>query len=761
MSPSRLLHVLQLVKRRRSRKAKRERAFVNKVMAVGAVLLGLVALVAAAVALLAAPVFSYLTQGLPSVERLGELLDPASGELLQPTRFYDRTGQQLLLTLDPPNIERSFADIYNVDLLNAFIASQDPAFWSRVGENPLRLDKPDGIAEDLVARLLLAQEMDGWAKFVRTRLLAADALARYGHRQVLSWALNSTSFGHWAFGAESAAQLYFGKGANDLDLAEAALLAAVAQAPALNPIDAPELAIEYQHLVLSAMRDQGVITDAQFLDAFQKPLEFAEQFSEPTSLAPDFSDLVMAQLAPALDLERIQAGGLDVTTTLDYSLQQELNANLATGEPGTEAVILDPTNGQILAMASRQTTHPAEAVLTAFDTLNLFAQGSAPASLIWTDEGPTTMRTALTAGKIPGDSERTFGAGLSDILHLQNDEGENQWTVLDAANAYSVFASGGLLAQRQIEDRMQPSALLFVGDAKDAILLNWTSPQLQAVTSPELAALVTDVLADASLRGEALSALGRPAAFVKLSESTGSWAIGFSPQRVIALWSERGAGQEDLWSQLFNSAHRFLPIKNWETPPGLVSLIVCVPSGLLPDDDCPQTRRELFVAGTEPTQEDALYERLALNSLNGKLATVFTAPEFVEERVFLMVPTEQRAWARRVRIPLPPTDFDTVPAFAGQFGKASVLEPAPFSEAGADVQIIAMIGDATHYDVQVGRGLYPNEWQLVAEGETTTDNQIEVEWNTEGLSGLWVIQVQAWDEAGHLARAYSVVTIAD
>ncbi len=69
-------------------------------------------------------------------------------------------------------------------------------------------------------------------------MLAAQVTASYGSRQVLEWYLNSADYGHYAYGAEAAAQLYFGKSVTQLDLSEAALLAAVSQAPALNPIDA-------------------------------------------------------------------------------------------------------------------------------------------------------------------------------------------------------------------------------------------------------------------------------------------------------------------------------------------------------------------------------------------------------------------------------------------------------------------------------------------------------------------------------------------
>ena len=69
----------------------------------------------------------------------------------------------------------------------------------------------------------------------------------------MEWYLNSTYFGRLAYGAEQAARLYLGKPVSQLNLAECALLAAVAQAPSLNPLDAPEAALTRQKQVLDQM----------------------------------------------------------------------------------------------------------------------------------------------------------------------------------------------------------------------------------------------------------------------------------------------------------------------------------------------------------------------------------------------------------------------------------------------------------------------------------------------------------------------------
>ena len=66
---------------------------------------------------------------------------------------------------------------------------------------------------------------------LRERILAAQITARYGRTQILEWYLNSANFGRYAFGAENAAQLYFGKSATRLSPFEAAILAGVSDSP--------------------------------------------------------------------------------------------------------------------------------------------------------------------------------------------------------------------------------------------------------------------------------------------------------------------------------------------------------------------------------------------------------------------------------------------------------------------------------------------------------------------------------------------------
>lgn len=741
MATQHLVKAVILIKRRRLHSQAARRAFSRRALAVCALILGCVSVVAAVAALAALPVYISVTQNLPDIARLAGLLDPVSGALLEPTRLMDRSGQVVLQRLEPESAPRAFVDaISNPYLAAAFIASQEPDYWTADPSTSLSVH-PDGIAERLVARLLLAGEPEGWPKTWRARLLAAEAIQTYGRAQILNWALNSTTFGNWTFGVESASQLYFGRPAISLSLPEIALLAAVAQAPALNPFDTPELALAYQQLVLGAMHDRGFISQAEYQIAVQTPVVFAAQTGTPNSP----NQQVLAELEASLGAERLQSGGVQVVTPLDSALQSEL-ARLAQ-DAAVEAVVLDPLNGHVLAMTENalRTDHSIGDLNLPFIYLDEFAQGKSPASLVWLHGSPTTLRAALAHQEMPQE-DMQLDQKVAEALGFDVDGGDLAGSLLDVASAYGVLVNGYLASHAT----HQASTLLFASDSEGRVLSNNTTPHLEAITSPELAFLVTDVLADASVRDLPATIQGRQFAYF----TSDDWIVGYSPQRVVVVWSENKDDARVAWSTLFEAAHRSLPVKNWDVPAGLSSVIVCVPSGMLADDDCPETRREWFLAGTEPRQRDTLFQRVALNRLNGRLATVFTPQEFVEERVFLIAPQGVRS-----TIEQPPDDYDTIPAFAGQTDAVTIASPGLFAEVEGTVQIVGFLNaNASAYDIQVGQGLWPTEWFQIAQGDAPRNRRVSFRWDASELSGLWSIQLQAWDEEGTMARSYTIIT---
>ena len=245
---------IPILRARRERRLARQRTSEarrrNTFLSVGMILSLLIA------ALIIATAFTYvnLTRDLPSIQTLPHLLNPPDGLLLQPTRIYDRTGKNILFTFAPNDSPRRYIPLSDTNpqhfpksLADAVIAKTDPGFWDHAGYSLADLTNPEShptIAQRLVFELLLFNEPPTLLRALRERILAAQVTAQFGRTQILEWYLNSANFGRYAFGADAAAQLYFGKSATQLTAAESAILAAVSDSPSLKPYDAPQTALE-------------------------------------------------------------------------------------------------------------------------------------------------------------------------------------------------------------------------------------------------------------------------------------------------------------------------------------------------------------------------------------------------------------------------------------------------------------------------------------------------------------------------------------
>jgi membrane peptidoglycan carboxypeptidase len=778
--------------------------------------------------------YANLTHDLPSADLLPTLLNPPDGLLLQPTRLYDRTGQHLLATLSPQDTPRRYIPLSSQNpqhlpqsLVDATVLVSDPGFWREPGYTLDGWNNPDShptLAQRLVTDLLLWDEPPTLRRAVRERILAAQITAEFGRTQVLEWYLNSANYGHYAYGVDAAARFYFGKPAAELNLSEAATLAATSQAPALNPLDAPQAAYQRGQETVQVMRALGLISQQQA----DNPGSVSPMPSRlpPNDLSPAFTNLVLAQLDQVLNRGRIERGGLTITTTLDYDLQiqtacavqTQLNhsrgdfKDVTAGNGGTcqaarllptlpldqplndlsaNALVLDPRSGQVLAavgeipqggQAAYLGSHPAGSLLTPFVYLTGFTRGLSPASLSWdipglvdvqnpdgTYHGPVRLRIALDNDYlVPAEqvleqmgaanvwrTVRSFGLDLGPDTDFVS--GETPLSPLSLAGAYSVFATGGSMAGHALgEEAFQPVGVLRVEGVDHSSWLDWSTPQTRAVVTPQLAYLLNNVLSDETARWPSLGSpnaleVGRPAG-VKLGQTVSgrdTWAVGYTPQRVVAVWM--GAAEEGLsprlvagmWHALIQYASRDLPPDDWSIPPGVSVMNVCDPSGLLPTSACPIRVNEVFLQGNEPVQADNLFRTYQINRETGYLATVFTPPQLVEDKVYMVVPPEAKSWAESAGLPTPPNAYDAIQS-PEALPNAHINTPSMFSDVRGKLEIkgTASADDLDYYRVQVGQGLNPKGWLQVGQDvhQPVQDGELAT-WDTTGLNGLYAVQL--------------------
>jgi membrane carboxypeptidase/penicillin-binding protein PbpC len=306
------------------------------------------------------------------------------------------------------------------------------------------------------------------------------------------------------------------------------------------------------------------------------------------------------------------------------------------------------------------------------------------------------------------------------------------------------------------------------------VWLDWSTPQAKPVVTPGLAYLINDSLSDETARVGALRTsnvldVGIPAA-VKLGQTEDAldtWAIGYSPLRVVAAWTGTRDGNElsprapaVLWNALMQIASQNVPPEDWSVPLDVSVINVCDPSGMLPTPECPNIVNEVFLNGNEPLQADNMYRKFSINRETNLLATVFTLPQLIEDRVYLVVPPDARSWAESAGLEIPPANYDVIQAPPTN-PDVNITSPELFAEVSGNVTIIgtAAGSDFVSYRILVGQGLNPQEWIQVAESTSSVTNGSLATWDTSDISGLYAVQLQVVRSDQRVDSAIIQVTV--
>jgi membrane carboxypeptidase/penicillin-binding protein len=885
-----MTHPTDIIRARR-RRARADKARVLVRIAPGLLVLFIVAM--GMVALVIAMIFADLTSGVPPIHEIEYAFGSAGKESFQPVRIYDRSGEILIFeAIHPATVDRRWlhldplaTDVFPHHVVRSSIIALDDSFWTNPGYDPKTLlqvftgslfRRSDGITDQTISQRLVethfhslkGNELSPLAHTIQSALLAAELTRNYPKEQILEWYLNSAYYGHFAYGVDAAAMVYFGKHASELTLAESAILAAVPLQPEMNPIDNMEQAKEKQAEVLEEMARQGVIRSSEVDDALNQTLEIQLSDDPMEFNASEFGVYVWDQLAEILFPAALHRSGLRVITTLDDDLQSQAacaarthlkwlqgaeigavestadgSACIAAGllpplrpsDTGVDhnvsdvaVIVLDPNTGQILSMVgSAEAPRTAGSLFMPFIYLTAFARGYSPGTMVldipyaattlgddaWdvssSDDGrfhgPVRMRTALANSYNAAAEQAVSLVGVENIVSTARSMGINTGSDLDtdvgaeiAAGDFQVslldisFANGVIANQGRMvgipvpSNEQQPSlrslnpiTILRVEDALGRIA--YTSEQEErAILSSQLAFLMTDVMSDETARVPAfghpnLLEIGRPAC-IKTGMTFGmqdNWTVGFTPSRVVGVWignhngdTMQGVhalnGATPIWHAVIRYATRDLPQAGWDMPSGVSTLEICDPSGLLPTQYCPNVVREVFVHGTEPTHYDTLYQPFLINKETGKLATLTTPLDVVEERVYMIPPPEATEWAHRAGIEQPPQEYDTLIEETEFNPEININSPVAFDVLSGRVVVR---GDARpegfeYYRLQFGQGLNPLRWIQIGIDESVpvTEGVLGV-WDTEGLNGLYTLQLIVVQEDGRIATAVTHVTI--
>ncbi len=314
------------------------------------------------------------------IKEYGGRLDQRYPELAQDSYVYDANGRKVGEFDVEESRETVGFDDFGERLPQAVVAVEDKRFYDHSGVDfegvaraawtDLRaMEVHEGgstITEQLMKNLYVPEgerfRVSFWRRFVQSAL-AFSYERHHTKREILAAYLNTVYFGNGAYGAEMAAQRYFGKSAEDLSLSQAAALAGFLDAPSTYFLagerEGSESATQSRDTVLQLMAEQGMISRAQMRKAQSVPLKYAPAPAPENPAYEPFLERVRREVENQLGPEALGRGGLRIYTTLQPKLQHaavEVSKRtlFEPTDPSAAVVTVEPQTGAIRALAGQE-----------------------------------------------------------------------------------------------------------------------------------------------------------------------------------------------------------------------------------------------------------------------------------------------------------------------------------------------------------------------------------------------------------------------
>ena len=378
-----------------------------------------------------------IARTLPSVSDLRE-----RASQFETTRILDRNGNVLYEIIDPNAGRRTYVPLDKISpyVVAATIATEDKDFYSHPGfdawaiiralwENYRTEGKGGGastITQQLARNLLLTPEervQRTYTRKAREIILAAEITRRYSKDEILELYLNENYYGNLAYGIEAAAETYFNKTADQLDLAESAFLAGLPQSPSIydiytNPEDTLirhqqvlvlmfQLSLERNCIPVSNSDTPICVTPPDATTAANQIKAYPFRPPNIEIRYPHWVTYVRSQLEELYDPQTIYRSGFTIYTTLDPNLQDRAQQIVAEqvallidkNAHNGALVAIKPSTGEIMAMVGsvdfyneaidgqvNMATSPTRQPGSSIKPINYvaaFEKGWTPATLIW------------------------------------------------------------------------------------------------------------------------------------------------------------------------------------------------------------------------------------------------------------------------------------------------------------------------------------------------------------------------------------------
>ena len=550
---------------------------------------------------LTASAFAFYSRDLPTPGKI------AARTVAQSTQIYDRNGKVLYSIHGNQN--RTVIPLSDIAPLaqQATLAAEDSNFYHeppfdikgiiRAAFNDIFSHSLSSggstITQQYVKNALLTPDKT-FARKIKELIVSIELAQKFSKDDILTFYLNEIPYGSNSYGIQAASQTFFNKNAKDLDLAQAATLAAILNAPTyFSPYGNNTAALtDRQHYVLDRMVALKMITKDQATAAEAEKLTYAP--ASQGILAPHFVMYVKQQLEQQYGEQMVEEGGLKVTTTLDYDMQikaeQAVADNVkhltASGAGNAALTAMDPKTGQILAMvgsenyfdtanngnfnvatASRQPGSSFKPIVYA----TAFKGKYNPAFTLWDVpttfgdytpqnyngrfNGPVTMRTALQNSLnipavktlalvgVPAAIQTAHDMGITTLnadpsnYGLSLVLGGGEVKLVDMVDAYSTFAAQGVTHAT--------TSILKIQDSSGKVLEQFDANRGQKQSlDPQIAYEISNVLSDNNSRAmvfglhSALAFSDRPVAAKTGTTSSfrDGWTVGYTPSLTAGVW---------------------------------------------------------------------------------------------------------------------------------------------------------------------------------------------------------------------------------
>jgi len=297
--------------------------------------LGISATIGAVAAVVGA--YYYVAPALPAAETIRDI------PLQIPLRIFSRDGYLISEIGERRRVLITFDDV-PAHVVNAFVAAEDQRFWTHPGIDYRGILRAffqlvstgniesggSTLTQQLARSYFLSLDQTIERKF-KEASLAVRIENEFSKEQIMALFLNKMFFGQRAYGVAAAAQVYFDKSLEDINIAEAATLAGVLPAPSrYNPVRSVANAEMRRGYVLGRMQDIGYIDQRQHDEAVAFAMESRMHGAAVELSAPYVAEMVRREMLSRYG-EATYTAGYQVVTTLDAGLQRAANYALRNG----------------------------------------------------------------------------------------------------------------------------------------------------------------------------------------------------------------------------------------------------------------------------------------------------------------------------------------------------------------------------------------------------------------------------------------------